>query len=338
MSDTSIATTRPQGIISGEARSALAIVPTSFSEIVGISKVLVASRLTPFDSADQVALVILDALERGKPMVQHLQSRYVIHGRVGIYADAMVADVIASGLARYIRPVDVSDTRAVWETVRADWPEDARPARFSFTIAEAKQAGLLSNPKYGQMPQRMLSARAKSYLCRDIYPDVMAGVVSVEELEDEAAVTRTPSSSSRRTPPRTVEATVEPEEAEGVTDALVSESEQDDGLEPEPPHDEETGEIVEAVSQQGSPLVEHVRAVGRTIDEARETVEEDASLWSDAQDHLRSVVPRITRLKDDYGLDAATVATLRDGYAEAAALITQARRDTEAAAPEAEEE
>lgn len=307
--ETAIATRAPGQIISDDQRSPLAIIPTSFTEIIAIAKVLVASNLTPFKSADQVALVILDALEKGKPMVQHLQSRYVVHGRVGMYADAMVADVLASGKARYIRPVEQSDTVCSWETVRSDWPEDAKSSIFSFTMAEAKQADFLSNAKYKEMPQRMLSARAKSYLCRDIYPDVMAGVFSVEELEDEEIKNPTRGSTGGRRAAPVTPATPVVEVSAEVVGTLT-----------EPEAEPEAPEAPPAEEKPEASLEDMVRDVGKIIDEAGDTIESDPEA---ALEHLKKVVTKITELKDK-GVDEETLSFLRTAYGDTRKAIRDA--------------
>ena len=313
---------QPGQIITDDQRSPLAITPSSFTEVLAIAAVLVKSKLTPFDSADQVALVILDALEKGKPMVQHLQSRYVVHGRVGLYADAMVADVLSSGKARFIRPVETSDTICSWETVRSDWPEDAAPAIFSFSISDAKKAGFMSNKKYVEMPQRMLSARAKSYLCRDIYPDVMAGVYSVEELEDEEIMNPTPSrrSPGRRTAPKKKAITAATTTVEAkVVDELTGAPEP--APEPEAPHDPAAGEVEEPAAPEEKPsLLKEVEAAGKIMDEANETVDTDPEA---ASEHLKKAVPMIFDLKEK-GLDDGTLSILRTSYGDTQKIIRNA--------------
>jgi hypothetical protein len=46
---------------------------------------------------------------------------------------------------------------------------------FSFTMEDARRAGLLSNPSWQKYPREMLVARATSIACRTIFPDVLMG-------------------------------------------------------------------------------------------------------------------------------------------------------------------
>lgn len=46
---------------------------------------------------------------------------------------------------------------------------------FSFTMDDARRAGLLSNPSWQKYPREMLVARATSIACRTIFPDVLMG-------------------------------------------------------------------------------------------------------------------------------------------------------------------
>ena len=55
--------------------------------------------------------------------------------------------------------------------------------RAEFTIERAKKAGYTSqNAKYGTDPQAMLYARAASILCRQMAPEVLKGLSTVEEI------------------------------------------------------------------------------------------------------------------------------------------------------------
>jgi hypothetical protein len=113
--------------------------------------------------------------------MQSLRNIAVINGRPVPSADACVAAVTASGQCEYFREVETTDTHSTWETTRRG---DMQPRQFTFTIDDARCAGLMNRDNWQAYPKRMLAARAKKYLAQDVYPDVIGGLLSVEEATD----------------------------------------------------------------------------------------------------------------------------------------------------------
>ncbi|MDR1426089.1 MAG: hypothetical protein LBI70_03835 [Rickettsiales bacterium] len=63
----------------------------------------------------------------------------------------------------------------------------------SFSLGEARQAGLLSKDIWHQYPRRMLEHRALSFALRDGFSDILNGFSSteeIEEMEDHAELTQ----------------------------------------------------------------------------------------------------------------------------------------------------
>lgn len=52
----------------------------------------------------------------------------------------------------------------------------------SYTIAQAKQAGLLGSQAWQKYPDAMLRARCLSAICRAVYPDLILGMYDPDEL------------------------------------------------------------------------------------------------------------------------------------------------------------
>ena len=97
-------------------------------------------------------------------------------GKPTLSADGMVAAVLARGVCEYFRPVEVTETSATWETQR----KGNEPVRYTFTMSDAERAGIVSD-MYRRHPKRMLSARCKAYLARDVYPEVLMGLITDDE-------------------------------------------------------------------------------------------------------------------------------------------------------------
>lgn len=120
--------------------------------------------------------------ELGLPAMAALRSVHIIEGRHALSASLLVALVLKSGFAEYFEPISISETEAVFETKR----KGARnPVRLNHTIAMAETAGLLKpNSNWKKIPTDMLVARVQARLCRLVYPDIVGGLYTPDELKD----------------------------------------------------------------------------------------------------------------------------------------------------------
>lgn len=140
---------------------------------------------------------VLQGLSLGIDPLVSLQQIYIVHGRPGLYAKMMVALVQAHG--HEVWDEDLSDSRAV---VAGRRKGSEHIARVTITMDMARKAGWTKNEAYGKTPQDMLWSRAAARVCDRIASDVLKGIASVEEIQDEL----TPASNGGRTvtPPRAV--------------------------------------------------------------------------------------------------------------------------------------
>lgn len=146
----------------------------------------------------QVALAsataaVLYGGELGLSPLAALSAIYVVKGKPGLYAEAMVALVRSAGHEMVVE--EQSAARCVIRARRkgtADWQ------RVEFTIDRAQKAGYArQNQKYGSDPQTMLYARCASIACRQIAPDVLKGIATVEEVLDEPDAATAPAAAGR---------------------------------------------------------------------------------------------------------------------------------------------
>jgi hypothetical protein len=144
-------------------------------------------RATPEQRADaeRVALAnataaVLQGLTLGVDPLVALQQIYIIHGRPGMYAKFMVALVQAHG--HEVWTEDLSDTRAV---VCGQRKGSSHVERVAITMDMARKAKWTTNAKYQETPQDMLYARAAGRVCDRIASDVLKGIASVEQIQDE---------------------------------------------------------------------------------------------------------------------------------------------------------
>lgn len=159
--------------------------PTDFGSLVKAAELLAKSDLVPKGlrgKAADVLFVLMHGAEMGLPAIQALQVLHPINGRLTMAADLMEALVRRSGKCLYFRLVEATDEQATYATARQDDPETER--RCTFTFAEAQRAGLTEKDNWRNWRRDMLQARAQARICREVYPDVLAGVYSTEELVD----------------------------------------------------------------------------------------------------------------------------------------------------------
>lgn len=155
--------------------------PRSWQDAAQMAEALCESGMLPKGLAKPAAAlaVIVQGREFGLTAMQSLRSIHVIDGKPTFSADMMVALVHRSGLAEFFRCVETTGDIATFETKRKGEPT---ATQLSFTVADAKAAGLLGRGPWNKHRAEMLRARAKSHLARLVYPDVLAGVYSPGEL------------------------------------------------------------------------------------------------------------------------------------------------------------
>lgn len=181
------------------------IVPQTFDEVFRVARVLVASGLVPKEMQDETKVVtaIMKGLELGVPPIQAVQSIAVINGRPCVWGDLSLALVQRSEWCEDVREwmEGEGDERVAYCEVRR--AGRANPVKRSFSVKQAKQAGLWQtqarvtkfkqgggsyekdndSPWY-RYPDRMLQMRARALALRDTFPDVLAGIAVREEEED----------------------------------------------------------------------------------------------------------------------------------------------------------
>ena len=117
--------------------------------------------------------------------MQSLQSIAVVNGRPTIYGDAALAVCLASVVCEYVtESVDGEGDRMV-ATCNAQRRGYPAPITSTFSVADAKAAGLWGKQgPWSQYPKRMLAMRARGFALRNAFADVLRGLVTAEEAQD----------------------------------------------------------------------------------------------------------------------------------------------------------
>ena len=175
-------------------KNSTALVPLTWSDAKEMSKTLATCSVISSDLRNAPANVlatIMAGAELGIPPMTALRSIHIIKGRPVLSASLMVGLVLASGKAEYFVRKESSATSATYETKRFGAPAQS----MTFTIEDAIAAQLTAGGRrkegarsdggnWEKYPQRMLEARAKAALARDVYPDVLEGCYTEDEARD----------------------------------------------------------------------------------------------------------------------------------------------------------
>lgn len=163
----------------------------TFEDMFRFSKCVVASRLAPksYSTPEQVLIAIEWGAEVGFGPMQSLTAFTVLNGVPRIMVEPAMALVMASGLLaqRHDRVEGEGlERRAVVAFVRRGGLAIER----TFSIADAKRAGLDGKDNWRGYPDRMLLARATGYAAHDLFPDVLRGMRVAETFDDYGAELR----------------------------------------------------------------------------------------------------------------------------------------------------
>jgi len=175
------------------------VLPKDYEDVMRFAGLVHSSGLAPkgFDTAPKVAVGILTNLELRRPIITGLQGLAIINGRCGIYGNDALAMVTASGLMENGYPKETEtgtpfedDWTFTFTVKRKGHPENTG----IWTWAESKRAGF-DEPKtregkpdiwspWTRFTRRMMQWKARTFVLRDEFGDVLRGMNTVEELHD----------------------------------------------------------------------------------------------------------------------------------------------------------
>lgn len=173
-----------------------------FADVVELARGIAGTEFVPKslrDSVPATTAAILYGREVGLPPMTALTQTHVIEGKPAISAEGMRALVLAAG-----HKLVVVETTGATCTMKARRAGEQDWTALTWTIDMARAAGLAGKGPWKTYPRQMLQARCTTELVRLVFPDVIHGFRSTEELEDQGDVEALPAGSSstvqRRTP------------------------------------------------------------------------------------------------------------------------------------------
>lgn len=186
------------------------------------AEVIAASRLAPASLQNRPEAILTIALkghELGIPPMMALSHIHVVQGRPTLSAELMRALVLNAG-HRIWPAKDNNNTKSTWYGQR--WNEHTQQydetIESTFTMEDAKRAGLVGKDNWKKYPGMMLDARATAILCRQVFPDVMMGAgytpdeidpdvdLDMIDLREEPNYSDIPDLGARRSPDSAAEA------------------------------------------------------------------------------------------------------------------------------------
>lgn len=159
--------------------------PANISEGFRLAEILVSSRLLPrgVSSPEAAFAIIASGRELGLTAMQSLRSIHIIEGKPTLSADLVAALCKARrDVCAWFRLVESTDAVATYETQRVGEPQ---PTRMSFSIEDARRAGVTGKDPWKKYPSAMLRARCITALARAVYPDLVMGVYDPDEVTPE---------------------------------------------------------------------------------------------------------------------------------------------------------
>ena len=127
----------------------------------------------------QVTAVILTGQEMGLAPMYSLRNINIIQGKPCLASELQLTIFIKNG--GKVRWIESTDTKAVVELTHPNNPQN--PHQGSFTIEEARNAGLITKDSWKKYPKAMLKARAISSGLRAIAPEIQMGLYDPDEIQ-----------------------------------------------------------------------------------------------------------------------------------------------------------
>ena len=162
--------------------------PVTLDEAMRFSDMLAKSQMVPKayqGKPEDVLVAVQWGRELGLAPLQALQNIACINGKPSVYGDAAMALVQASPVCENIEEYFEGEGSPNPVAVCVAKRRGRTPVTVKFSVEDAKRAGLWGKTGPWQAyPKRMMQMRARGFALRDAFPDVLKGLITVEEAQD----------------------------------------------------------------------------------------------------------------------------------------------------------
>jgi hypothetical protein len=152
----------------------------SYSDIERMASDAAASGLYGGASKAECVIRIVRGIELGLPPGAALSAWHNMKGNLVLKSDLHVAVCLKQPVCAKFVLVESTPERCTYAAQRLGGPEQT----FTFTLDDAKKAGLLSNNTWQKYPSNMLRARCGAITARAVFPDVVGGLYDEGEGEE----------------------------------------------------------------------------------------------------------------------------------------------------------
>lgn len=165
-------------------KQSTSIEPQNWQELAALARHAGASHFYGAENESQALMILLAGRDLGLSYPQSLRAFHVVSGKPTLSADGMVAVCLGRReVCEYFRLSAADEKSATAVTKRVGDVERS----YTFTIEDAQRAGLTTGKNghtWKAHPRRMLSARAKAFLARDVFPDLLMGLYDPDEMAE----------------------------------------------------------------------------------------------------------------------------------------------------------
>jgi hypothetical protein len=166
--------------------------PGNLQEAIECAKIIAHSGMVPKDYVGNPGAILVAmqmGAEVGLTPMAAIQNIAVINGRPSLWGDAMLALIKSDPECEDIIEDDFEEIKKTGKATCTAKRRGKVPVTRSFTIDDAKTAGLWGKNTWNNYPWRMLQMRARAFALRDAFPDKLRGMRVVEEERDIVNVT-----------------------------------------------------------------------------------------------------------------------------------------------------
>lgn len=149
-------------------------------DVERLARLATTSGLCRVKRPEEAAVILLTGRELGLSPMQSLRGIYVVNGAPVLSSDLLVAVVRRSGLCASWRVVESTPDACTITTIRQGESESTTK---TWTMLDAKRAQVTGKPIWSQYPAQMLRHRCAADLAREVYPDVVLGLYTPEEMD-----------------------------------------------------------------------------------------------------------------------------------------------------------
>lgn len=159
----------------------MGLLPKQYLTTIENGKPVVHKEIT--DAKLEEALVKIDqGVKMGLSPKLALEQIANINGKMVIWGEALSALVLRSGLLVDYKQWFDNETNTAHCLMKRKGFES--PMEYTFSYDDAKAANLMGKGVWASYPKRMCANRARGFLIKDLFSDVLQGVFVREEVED----------------------------------------------------------------------------------------------------------------------------------------------------------